>query len=261
VTHPSTTRDDVSHFPVEGITAIATCTATLCLDKVPDGAKPSLKQMLRLYDGSYRQLESFSKRSKADIFADLHFSNTQLEAAWTSLVAFEELGVCARPTAVFAMQVWKIILAAATLESIDLTSDFLVEDLWTSTEESEFSRPLFDALIRRLAVGPVDAHASLSRAEVLTWVGITYMENLIANYGEDKIEVTNLVTSWKTLLPEKWRDDVDLDFLKEYTTQPSKTTVALKQNTNVEVGTGADGEKKVTGGARKWHEKFKKARK
>jgi len=253
---PVTTSSDDSEIPTEGISAIATCTATLNLDKVSDDPTPSLKQMLRLYDGS-RLIDSFSKRSKADIFADIPFFDAQLEAAWASLIAFEEDGVCARPATEVALKLWRSILAAATAESIDLTLQFYVDTLWKLTEEEDFPKPLFEALIKRLGAEG-DFFESLSKADVLNWTGLALLEEQTIISGQSKMNCAELVVMWKGLVPESWRDDVRLDLIKEYIIQPTTNTVALKASAGKAPGVAPGGEKKAVPGARRWHEKFRK---
>ncbi|KAK3078167.1 hypothetical protein LTS18_008275 [Coniosporium uncinatum] len=257
VTCPVTTSSDSSEVPIGGISAIATCTATLNLDKVVDDPTPSLKQMLRLYDGS-RSTDSFSKRGKADVFGDIPFSDAQLERVWTSQIAFEHNGVCARPTTDAALRLWRSVFAAATAEGIDLTTQFYADDLWKATEEDDAPKPLLEALIKRLGAESSDSFVSLSKADVLMWTGLALLEEQTTNSGQNGVERAKLLLMWKGLVPERWHDDVHLDLIKAYIIQPTSNTVAFRASADEAPGTASSGEKKPAAGARRWHEKFKR---
>jgi len=224
---------------------------------VVEDPTPSLKQILRLYDES-GSTDSFPKRSKADILGDIPFSDAQLERAWTSLIAFEDNGMCARPTTGAALKLWKSVSAAATAEGINLTAQFYVDDLWKVTGEEEAPKPLLEALIKRLGAESGHSFVSLSKADVLMWTGLALLEEQTTESGQNRVERAKLLLMWKSLVPERWHDDVHLDLIMAHIIQPTSNTVALRASADEAQGTASGGEKKPAAGARKWHEKFKR---
>lgn len=174
----------------ETVTAIAKCGSTLELHTLEEGSSATqlLERSLRLYDrlsvdgdvqmggglGSASTL-SERKRVKEEIFGDVPMSVAECESAWKELCAFvhsdttttgDHFAVTGfRPSARVKLDVWKRMLEGSVLQGIDMEKQFLVRDLWKAIldedGEEPFPRPLFEAVVRRLAEssGSNDAQA------------------------------------------------------------------------------------------------------
>lgn len=182
----------------ETVTAIAKCGSTLELHALKTEeslplAKQMLARLLRVYDelSTEKDLanhdddedvvmsESDDKglinqaiQMKNAVFDDLPYARSQCEAAWVELCAFVSRDAAMRaacqPSARVKLELWKRLLEGCILQSIDLEKQFLVRDLWKAVlgqdtdNEKMFSRPLFDAVVRRLSEG---SGTSISESE------------------------------------------------------------------------------------------------
>jgi hypothetical protein len=163
----------------ETVTAVAKCASTLELHTLEEGLSSTqfLERSLRLYDrpssdgdvqmtGSSSDLTlSESKRVKEGIFDDIPMSISECETAWKDLCAFVHSNTTTggelssltgfRPSAKVKLDVWKRMLEGSVLQGIDIEKQFLVKDLWKAvlddSEDEPFPRPLFQAVVRRLA--------------------------------------------------------------------------------------------------------------
>lgn len=176
--HADPEEDDSADMSeTETVTAIAKCGSTLEVNALSDeeclvSAKQMLGRRLRVYDVEMNQAngdgDGDGTMVKQSIFEDLPFADSQCENAWTELCAFVDKDYSRnsqgmkeeafRPSARVKLELWRRILEGCILQSIDLEKQFLVRDVWKAVlgedgddKDSGFSKPLFDAVIRRLA--------------------------------------------------------------------------------------------------------------
>ena len=140
----------------QGLSAIAQCTATLELIPAQASAIIYLKHALSVYSepesGTQSSIASAAveNRSKQSILADAPFSLGELDGACEELCIFEVDSTAWLPTATMLVSLWKSIMSAATLRSVDLGKPFSVATLNAIVEEDGHSSALFDVLMSRL---------------------------------------------------------------------------------------------------------------
>ena len=161
VLQPSETQDsgDANSIPVDSLSAIARCTATLELIPCSPSGTAILKERLALFTGRSLEgkearmgaLERKGEMSKAKIAEDAPLSIGQLETAWKTLCAFEAQATSWCPTAFALITIWQSIMSSVTLKSINLEQVFAVSALAATVEEDGLPSALLDAVLRRLA--------------------------------------------------------------------------------------------------------------
>jgi hypothetical protein len=94
---------------------------------------------------------------------------------------------------------------------------------------------------------------------LVRWVGLN---RLAADAPVQVISTSEFKTSWKDELPEKLRDRVDLALISDHAELRGNKWVKLKDDSS-ELVTGTKGANApaAAGSKRKWHEKFKPAKK
>jgi sister chromatid cohesion protein DCC1 len=148
---PAVAHDhDQDTIPSYGIQAISSCGATLELLKASESALPYLRKVLPIYSSRELNAAAAAKSSFGSISADIPLSDGEILTAWSVICAFEEQGASYRPTADILLQLWKAVTTAAVAETIDLSTAFLTEDLWSTVKDDEFPRGLFDTLLQRV---------------------------------------------------------------------------------------------------------------
>jgi sister chromatid cohesion protein DCC1 len=121
VVSPRTARlDDESTRP--GISAIASCSATLELSRSKDSADPYLRELIKQWDGENIDEMQIDRPSKQDVCSNIPLSRAEIDKDWSCLCAFEHSNTCYIPTNVYLLTAWKSILAAALSENIDMTN-------------------------------------------------------------------------------------------------------------------------------------------
>lgn len=139
-----------------------------------------------------------------------------------------------------------------------------------------------DGVVRKVEIS-ADWHAHsgerrqrLDRAKTVQWMGMILLQVLSQKVDSASVGVgvgmEDFLSQWSDLLPEKWRGDVGLDRLGDgyYTIareglimwvgEEAGLSVAEKDGLGA-VNANATATAAVTGGKRKWHEKFKAQRK
>jgi len=153
VTQSSTSTDDVG-LPIDGINAIASCTATLELHAVTESASNYLKVALITWDeDSSTSKPRQNGQSKHSILKEIPLSDGECEVSWAQLCAFEHNGRSYMPTAGALVSLWKDVLEVSIAESIDLSQMFLVDELWKVLDSQTMSstpKQLLNALLCRL---------------------------------------------------------------------------------------------------------------
>ncbi|KAI9821855.1 MAG: hypothetical protein M1827_002437 [Pycnora praestabilis] len=276
---PSSTKGSAEddRIPLPSVSIVAACKATLELHEVSTIAAFHLRKLLPVYnelqDGqndSEMMASTWSaekRTSKAEVFTNVPLSDQECEGGWIDLCAFEVAYQAMRPSARTLAKVWTALLAAATLHGVDLTSQFSVNNMWGLMADDGFPRSLVEAIFHVLRMDsdpPLGHWASLKRSKCVWWVGCIILESSQnSGFGTPQMD---FLRRWKDVLPELWRGDAVLDALKGMYTEPTRTTIAFKDAGFATLGNDgmpaqiSDSAKKGTLGARKWHEKFKDAR-
>ena len=152
-------KDDDIQLP--SLSAIARCTATLeLIPAMPSGAA-FLRQAIPVYRGSEdddERLEPEASESKcrAALLEDAPFSSGEFEKAWKELCVFEEGSQAWLPTPLVLFGVWKSMISAATVRSIDLGEDFSIAALRGTVEEDGHSSALFQAVMNKLSFDGIE---------------------------------------------------------------------------------------------------------
>ncbi len=257
--------------PTLGLSIFARCTSTLEVEKMSRSELSKTKtaiqwltEALLVHDIDTESNSTRSlRRSKADLFADIPYSDGECEEAWTQLVAFELERRSFRPSGKVLHDLWTCIYQTATVQGIDLAKKFEITDVCSAVEEVGHRRPLFDALINRLSLhdDSEDANsATFDKTTTIRWLGETLFDAGV--FLEEEKRIWPFLDRWKSLLPEKWRDAVttqdlmEVRHLKEKSATESKVEAAVAELVPLQ-------DKGVTKrpALRNWHEKFKRARK
>ena len=136
---------------VHDLTAIAQCGSTL--EPVPSTGWPHqfLKDLLPVW-GEYTAAEKWTKQQ---VFANLPFSDGELESAWTQMISFEHDGYSLRPRARSILTLWEDVMSAATAEAIPLDQSFSLHAIWQHIVEHTSLQQLpwefLVALLKRVA--------------------------------------------------------------------------------------------------------------
>ena len=112
-----------------------------------------LKELLPFW-GEQSPLQKWTKR---EVFANLPFSNGELESAWVDMIVFEHDNYSLRARAKTILALWEDILNAATAEAISLDASFSLNAIWRALVEhtsiKELPWELFSAILKRVAPG------------------------------------------------------------------------------------------------------------
>ncbi|KAF2423633.1 hypothetical protein EJ08DRAFT_701002 [Tothia fuscella] len=256
---------DPEGIPQDGFCAIASCGATLGTSTSAESAIPHIQKLLPLYSSREIQAEAASSvhTTLSSINSDIPLSDGEILEAGTQLCTFEAGGTAFRPTAGILLSLWKAILAASTVENINLGSNFLVEDLWALVKDEDYPRSLFNALLRRIAdqgsmqVDSTLEWLSVDKKRCSIWLACVILET--ETRADQTVSITKLLELWRDHLLEGWRDQADLTLLQDVCKQPNTTTICLKSNWRLG-GAPATPAAKPVNKTGKWHERFKKTK-
>ncbi len=138
---------------LEGLTAVATCEATL--EAIPQSlsCKPLLEAALPLYPEpeSTKSGGLDETRSKQSVLTDIPVSSHEFDQAWTSLCAFEVEGQAYRPAPHMLWKAWISLLSASTIEGCLLDQPLNFEFLTRTLEDDEIPIPLLHAIMNRVS--------------------------------------------------------------------------------------------------------------
>ncbi|OCK78954.1 hypothetical protein K432DRAFT_300870 [Lepidopterella palustris CBS 459.81] len=247
-------------IPIPGLSAISSCTTTLELHAVAASPLPFLKDALLVWDSNDGMVDAAGNgQSKRALFSNIPLSDGECETGWQELAAFELAGSSFRPSLKTQLQVWQSINAAALAESINLGSQFLTEDLINAMEDEGYPSSLIAALLQLLAAEEKDTRAAwscLDPKKCVTWTGKSILE---VKQSDPELLTATFLDAWKDCLPEAWRDDAELETIKDAYVLPTPTTIAFKADPET-VKVANDAAARAGSSSRKWHEKFARAR-
>lgn len=163
VAQPSEAQNsDVSNLVSNpSLCVIAQCTATLELLPSSDSVISYLQKTVPEYTESghapYRGASSANAtqergQNKATIYDDAPFSRAELDLAWKQMCAFEIGQVSLRPTTLTLIEVWRSMMSAVILRSLNAEENFAVKMILGSTEEERHPAALIEAVVSRLAM-------------------------------------------------------------------------------------------------------------
>ncbi|KAK5165232.1 uncharacterized protein LTR77_009330 [Saxophila tyrrhenica] len=267
ITSPSFPLPDSLSSP--GIQAIAQCTTTLEL-LPPDSsasAVPFIRAAVPVYasTGSKGTGKAVTKR---ELFDSIPLSEAECETVWRKLACFElEGGVAVVPSESVRLQVWRGILTAARAEGADLTVAVDNEQCEGLVRgEDDWPEELVGAFLRSISDSAYDGEGMVVDGEKLALsLGLALLKDRTAN-GRNTVAVNDIQAEWADLMPEPWREKASLGRLESTIRRENGgKEITLVDSDSVKAATavaGAATEAKSTLGAkRKWHEKFRAAKK
>ena len=202
---------------------------------------------------------------KSQLFANLPFSDAECEAAYRELAMFEdsEDGHCVLPSAPLKLIVWRRILENAQAGGIDLTGPLLPSQVLDLREGTEDQPPGLLKAVLHAVSDPSHDHRDIHQARLLRWTGINVVEQ---SASKTPIIVSIFRATWKELLPEQWREKIDVSVISDRATISDGGKKVMWKDYALDLTPGgADGletgDGKATLGKRKWHEKFKPVKK
>ncbi|KAL2056465.1 hypothetical protein ABVK25_003489 [Lepraria finkii] len=266
VLQPSETSPEDGFIPTIGLSAIAQCTATLELIPEPASATPFLKQTVPVYSGpeSGTQLPTASapleKKNKHAILERAPCSLGEFNKACEELCVFEVDGQAWLPTASMLANVWKSIISGATMRSVNLGEGFSIATLSRIVEEDGHPTALFRAVMDRLSSNDIelmDDYAALSREKAVPWVGLVLLQS--HHMSTEAVLLSDFLQDWQNQLLEDWRNNAKLDALKGKYSQPGNGRIVFDESGG-SASASSTPAKSGRNNTRKWHEKFKNAR-
>lgn len=199
--------------------------------------------------------------TKAQLLANIPLSDAECEAACREHCVFVDHtdGHCLQPSAAVKIDTWSSILENARANAVDLSAELDEDTVLSLKDGLEDLRPgLFEAIIHSIAT-TTDGRTSIDPDRLVAWVGLN---RLGADAPINTISVTDFKTSWKNALPEKLREKVDLALISDGAQVTSNKWIRIRDSSSALIaGAKEAGTIKAPGNKRKWHEKFKPAKK
>ena len=260
--------------PRNRLEAIAKCDSTLELQQAENvSAVPYIKAALPSYitTGHYDSEKLLSKR---ELFANIPLSDGECEQAWNDLACFELDGRQGQgaviPSDSVRLKVWQDILCAAICADIDLTGRLEYRDEEVIARSAEMwpwgsVRAVLASFAVPLPEDDGSGFFELDKDKCARTMGEFLLREHTDN-GRIPASKEPFLWAWADLLPEDWRGRADLRLLEgsHRLEHGGEAVVFVESNeTNgVAASTGAPNDANSTLGAkRKWHEKFRAAKK
>lgn len=203
--------------------------------------------------------------TKDQLFADVPFSDAECETAFSELSAFVDQSTenCVVPSAQYKLQAWLTILENSRAKALDLTSELNTDEILSLKDNLEDLPPGFFEAILHAFASTSGQRTSIDPDRLVRWVGLNRLES---DAPKTATLVSSFKASWKDALPEKLRDKVDLALIGDrHQLSAGGRAVAFKDYALDLIagvdGTGASESKSALGTKRKWHDKFKPAKK
>ena len=142
------------------IIALGQCASTLELQPSTQSGIEHFRERLPLYTGideedagtsTPQRHAQESKKIKSILLEDAPISGTEFESAWRTLCVFEWQNRAFLPTATSLVNVWKSIMSAVALRSINLEISFSLDSLMETADQDNHPYPLLKAVIFRLS--------------------------------------------------------------------------------------------------------------
>lgn len=228
-------------------------------------AAAQIRQILPVLATTGQASATRSALTKAQLLANVPFSDAECDNAFRELSTFSDVTTnhCMIPSAKLKIETWLSILENSRANAVDLTSE-LNSDAILSLKDGLEDLPagLYEAVLSAFASKSNDL-TTIDQDKVVRWVGLNRLE---ADAPKNAISVSAFKSSWKDGLPEKLREKVDLPLIADrHILSAGGKSIAFKDYaldlTPGAEGAGAQEGKSALGTKRKWHEKFKPAKK
>ncbi|PNS18323.1 hypothetical protein CAC42_6140 [Sphaceloma murrayae] len=248
---------DISDLITQSIVSISQCTSVLELDgESKESALAHLKQTLPTYQEDQDLGLAGQSKSKRRIFADVPLSEGECEVAWSQICAFEtgEDRRSFRPSPRSIVKAWSSIISTAILDGIDLAVPISRDRLTLLIESiDEAPQELLQAIISNVSTSSPEK-VELKRDSLLALTGVALLED-VQEVGRDEF-----LRQWHNLVPERWRASATLEALPPmwHMTSTGIIRPIMSSDTSENDGTQTGA---TASGKRKWHERFKQARK
>ena len=199
--------------------------------------------------------------TKDELFSNIPLSDAECEIAFREASVFADhiTKHCWLPSAAVKINTWHSILENARANAVDLTTELDKDTLLSLKDGLEDLRPgLFEAIINSIAT-PTNSHTLIDPIRLVRWVGLN---RLGTDAPVKVISTAEFKASWKDELPESLRDKVDLAVITDRAEVRGGKWVRYRSD-SFELVAGLKGANAsdAAGTKRKWHEKFKPAKK
>ena len=199
--------------------------------------------------------------TKGELFSNIPLSDAECELAFREQSAFADhiTKHCWIPSAALKINTWHSILENARANAVDLNGELNEDTLLSLKDGLEDLRPgFFEAIIYSIAT-TTDGRTQIDPERLARWVGLN---KLGADAPVNVININDFKASWKNELPESLRDKVDLALISDRAEIRGGKWVKFKDDSPETIaGLKNPNATDTTGTKRKWHEKFKPAKK
>ncbi|KAK4494128.1 hypothetical protein PRZ48_014426 [Zasmidium cellare] len=263
LTQPCRTGDDEGGSS-DAIEAIAKCDSTLELTPASKrSAVPFIKKALPVFasTGSYGSARSVSK---TELFSHIPLSQAECEEGWKELACFESIDPsgCFIPSAKVKAQVWEAAMTAATAERASLQDPFIVDDIpvFAMDLKEDWPLELLSGVFASVSSSTAGGNLAIDEERCVRFAGLSQLE---ARSGGRATDLAAFLKAWKDVVPETWRTKCEISTLKgSYNLSDGGKSITFidSQTTANTSNGGAEEAKSALGAKRKWHEKFKSAK-
>jgi sister chromatid cohesion protein DCC1 len=204
--------------------------------------------------------------TKSQLLENVPFSDAECEVAYRELSAFVQPTTdhCIIPSAQLKIQTWLSMLENARANAVDLASKLDQDAMLSLKDGLEDLQPgLCDAILRSFTSTSAEGRTLFDSDRLPRWVGLNRLE---ADALRTPVSIASFKTSWKDALPEKLRGKVEISLLSDrHQLSAGGKSIAFKDYA-LDLAVGANGAgategKSTLGTKRKWHDKFKPAKK
>ncbi|KAL8871594.1 MAG: hypothetical protein Q9174_002606 [Haloplaca sp. 1 TL-2023] len=220
---------------------------------------PLLKAILPIVSDatSYASRDTLSRSSRESILEDMPVSSGEFGLAWVALCAFEIDSQAWRPSAAILLKTWKAIMSTCTIKGLSLDRNIEVESLSPALDEDGIPEQILYAVIQRIKLAGSLHGAKIDSQECVPWVGAVLLQ--VMSEAGPSVTVSQFIRDWMDQLPESWRKLATLHILEGKYIQPTTDTIRFDES-GAPVDHGLAEGKATAVQSRKWHEKFKSAR-
>lgn len=193
-------------------------------------------------------------------------SNAECERDWTNAACFELEGVALRPSDSVKLQAWQALLTTAMAQSIDLSTVLSLHDR-ADMIDSDSERPaeLLHAILNSVSIVPSsNLGLEINSTKLVQSIGLS----LLKDRTDDGLRSTSteaFLTSWADLMPERWRGIATINALEgsvRCENNSAEVWLARSGVAQQATSTAIPADARTGAGAtRKWHEKFRAAKK
>lgn len=260
-------HDDTSSIAEPGLTGISKPESTLeTLPIINFTAAAHIRQLLPILTTTGQLTGTRDSSTKSQLFKNVPFSDSECEFAYRELSVFVQSTTdhCIVPSAQLKIETWLSMLENVRANGVDLTSE-LDQDAMLSLKDGleDLETGLCDAIVHSFTSTNAEGRTSIDSDRLLRWVGLNRLE---ADALKTPISIATFKASWKDALPEKLRGKVEISLLSDrHQLSAGGKSIAFKDYAlDLAVGAdgaGAAGAKSTLGTKRKWHDKFKPAKK